>query len=80
MDTKEFIQKIENGDIEDFYHENGVDLVAKDSSGQAWLIENVDYDKYDFVQVTCEYIEENNLVPVKAEPVRGIVRYKKASQ
>lgn len=80
MNTKEFIRKIKNGDIEDFYHENGVDLVAKDSSGQAWLIEDVDYDNYYFVQTTCEYIEDHNLIPVKAEPVYGIVRYKKASK
>lgn len=78
MNTQEFIQKIEDGDFETFQYGRHADFVVKDENSQAWMIEGVDYNDEDIICDAVYDIKTSNKKPVKADPVFGIVGYKKS--
>nr|DAY72130.1 MAG TPA: hypothetical protein [Caudoviricetes sp.] len=77
MNVQQFIEKLHSGDFEYFRRETTADFVVKDETGQAWMIDCIDFDEEDIVPAAIYDIQACGWEPFKVSPVFGIVGYKR---
>lgn len=80
MNNSEFIEKIQDADVELFINRNSERFyfIAKDDAGQAWKVDSFRYfesEEFDPYEYAINQMQCDGRNPYKAKPIFGVIGY-----